>query len=246
MADLIEWANLTWERARDLLAEPRVAVLPLGAVEEHGPHMTLSVDTLAAEELARRVCRETGAVLLPALPFGQVWSLSRFPGSLSLRTETLVAVLGDLADDVRRQGFAALVLLSGHLGNLAAMKSVARAQREATGFPVLYLFYPGLEEAARGVLERPASHPSIVHADELETSIILAVAPQAVDMSRAVAEYPDFPEDFDVRARYWDEVCRTGVFGDATAATAQKGERILDVVERRIVGIIQGLEQEFK
>lgn len=244
MTDLIEWAKLTWEQARDVLSTPRVAVLPIGAIEQHGPHMTLEVDTLAAEALARRVCRATGAVLLPAVPFGQVWSLSRFPGSLSLRVETLEALLGDLADEVRRQGFGALVVLSGHLGNVSAMKAVARAQLDAAQFPVLHLFYPGLGEAARGVVERPQSHPGIVHADELETSLILALAPDAVDMKRAVAEYPDFPEDFDVRARYWDELCETGVFGDATAASAEKGRRILAGVEERIVGLIATLQAE--
>ena len=244
MSDLIEWASLTWQEAQDVLSEPRVAVLPIGAIEEHGPHMSLAVDTWAAEALARRVCQATGAVLLPALPFGQVWSLSRFPGSLSLRTETLVSILGDLADEVRRQGFGALVVISGHLGNVAAMKTAARAQYEAAGFPMLYLFYPGLVEAAKDVVERPTSHPGIVHADELETSLILALVPDAVDMTRAVAEYPDFPRDFDVRARYWDEVCESGVFGDATAASAEKGERMLRVVEERIVGLIQDLIRE--
>ncbi len=244
MAKLIEWARLTWEEARDLLSERRVAVLPIGAVEEHGPHMTLEVDTLAADALARRICEKTGAVLLPALPYGQVWSLSRFPGSLSLRTETLVAVLSDLADEVRRQGFGGLVIISGHLGNLTAMKTVARAQYESSRFPVLYLFYPGLDEASRDVLERPKSHPGIVHADELETSLILALAPHAVDMSRAVAEYPDFPIDFDVRARYWDDVCSSGVFGDATVASVEKGQRMLEVVEQRIVQLVTGCREK--
>lgn len=244
MADLIEWSKLNWLEARDLMSEPRIAVLPIGAIEEHGPHMNLGVDTRAAEELARRACRATGSVLLPALPFGQVWSLSRYPGSLSLRAETLVSVLSDIADEVRRQGFGALVVITGHLGNVAAMKTVARAQYEAAGFTVYYLFYPGLEEASDEILEAPVSHKGIVHADELETSLILSLAPEAVDMSRAVAEYPDFPEDFDVRARYWDEVCESGVFGDATVATAEKGERILRVVEERIADLIEDLKRQ--
>jgi creatinine amidohydrolase len=155
-----------------------------------------------------------------------------------------VAVLSDLADEVRRQGFGGLVIISGHLGNLTAMKTVARAQYESSRFPVLYLFYPGLDEASRDVLERPKSHPGIVHADELETSLILALAPHAVDMSRAVAEYPDFPIDFDVRARYWDDVCSSGVFGDATVASVEKGQRMLEVVEQRIVQLVTGLQRE--
>lgn len=244
MTGPIEWAALTWPEARDLLGEPRVAVLPLGAVEEHGPHMVLGTDSLAAEALARRVCARTGAVLLPTLPYGQVWSLSRFPGSLSLRTETLASLVGDIAAEVRRQGFGALVVLSGHLGNLAAMKSAARAAHEASAFPVLYLFYPGLSEAAEGVLEGPVSHAGIVHADELETSLVLALAPHAVDMSRAAAEYPEYPPDFDVRPRYWDEVSESGVFGDPTLATAEKGERMLAVIEERIVGLVDAVRQE--
>jgi creatinine amidohydrolase len=239
---VIEWATLTWLEAAEVLKSRPVALLPLGAVEEHGPHLPLGADTLAATALARRLAAATGAVLLPTLPYGQVWSLSRFPGSLSVSNGTLSALVHDVAAELARQGFRALVLLTAHLGNLTALKETARHLHEALShFPVLYLFYPGLQEAADGVRTSAVSHPGILHADEIETSLLLALAPEAVHMERAVAEYPVFPPDFDVRPVRWHEISTSGVFGDPTQASAEKGERLLAAVLAQATALVRRL-----
>lgn len=239
---LVEWGKLNWAEAKEAVASHSVALLPIGAVEQHGPHLPLDTDNVAAEALARRLADRADLVLLPPLPYGQVWSLRRFPGSLTVSTATLVQFLKELLFSLREKGFGAVVVLSCHLGNLTAMKQAAREVYDESGFLVSYLFYPGLKEAAAGVLESPQSHGSIVHADELETSILLALSPESVRMDRAVAEYPDYPEDFDVQPFYWDEVSETGVFGDATKASAEKGEAVLSHVIERSVEIIERLK----
>lgn len=244
MADVIEWGRLTWPEARDALASMPVALLPIGAIEQHGPHMILNTDILAAEAFGRMIAAKTGVILMPAMPYGQVWSLSHFPGSLTISNETLQRVLVELVTALGRQGFRAVVLLSGHLGNMAAMKEAAREVFAQGGPKTYFLFYPGLSEAASGVMEKPRSHSGIVHADEMETSLLLALAPEAVHMERAVAEYPDYPPDFDVTPVYWDGVSKSGVFGDATAASAEKGRRMLEPVLARTVALIQHLIHE--
>ena len=153
-------------------------------------------------------------------------------------------MLVDLGSALGRQGFRAVVLLSGHLGNMTAMKEAAREIFSHGGPKVYYLFYPGLSEAAADVMESRRSHPAIVHADELETSLLLALVPEAVHMERAVAEYPEYPPDFDVTPAYWDGVSPSGVFGDATAASAEKGRRILGGVLGRTAALIQHLIRE--
>lgn len=243
---VVEWGRLTWPEARAAVAAMPVALLPIGAVEQHGPHMTLSSDSLAAGALGRLIAERTGVVLLPTLPYGQVWSLSSFPGSLSISNHTLQRVLVDLVSALGRQRFKAVVLLSGHLGNMTAMKEAARDVFTAGGPKTYYLFYPGLSEAAAGVTESRRSHGTIVHADEMETSLLLALAPEAVHMERAVAEYPDYPPDFDVTPYLWDAVCSSGVFGDATAASAEKGRRLVDAVLKRTVPLIERLIAEVK
>jgi creatinine amidohydrolase len=228
-----DWAGLRWPEVESATAGRPVALLPFGAVEEHGPHLPLGTDIVVADALADRICAAAGLLRLPTMPYGQVWSLAHFPGSLTVRDELLVGLITDLADGLRRGGVTGLVLFTAHLGNVAALRAASRALADAGGLPAIALAYPGLDEIAGKVSESPRSHPSIMHADELETSVMLAVDPDSVDMNRAVAEYPDYPPDFGLAASRWDTLSTSGVFGDATAASAEKGEAIIGhVVDR--------------
>ncbi len=227
---MTRWNDLTWPEVRDAVAGTPWALLCLGAVEEHGPHLPLGTDTYAAEGFAPRLAAAADLIELPVLPFGQVWSLERFDGSLSVSDETLVALVVELADGLRRNGVRGLVLFSAHLGNVAAMRKATRRLAEDGGLPALAMAYPGLAEIAAEVRTTPTSHPAIVHADEIETSVLLALRPDVVRMDQAVREYPHYPEHFDHAAVRWDTVSASGVFGDATAATARTGERVVDHV----------------
>ncbi|HSZ38587.1 MAG TPA: creatininase family protein [Trebonia sp.] len=224
------WAGLRWPEVADATARRPVALLPFGAVEEHGPHLPLGTDIIAADGLADRICAAAGLLRLPTMPYGQVWSLAHFPGSLTVRDELLVGLITDLADGLRRGGVTGLVLFTAHLGNVTALRAASRALADSGGLPAITLAYPGLDQVAETVRESPRSHPSIMHADELETSVMLALDPDSVDMDRAVSEYPRYPADFGSAPARWDTLSDSGVFGDATAATAEKGERIVDHV----------------
>jgi creatinine amidohydrolase len=243
MKTLIEWSRLTWEQSADAVQRRPFAILPLGALEEHGPHMTIGSDCRAAEELAARLARDAECILLPPFAYGQVWSLKSFPGSLTIRHETLVALLVDICESLGAKGFKGVVGLTAHLGNMTAMKLAARSLYDTGAVPLLTLFYPGLEEAAARVCESKRAHPSIIHADEIETSLLLALAPECVDMDKAVREYPSFPQEFDARALPWDAVSKTGVFGDATKASAEKGRQMLDAVVRQALQIIEAFKK---
>lgn len=221
------WADLRWPQVREAAAAKPVALLPFGAIEEHGPHLPLGTDIVAADGLADRICAAAGLIRLPTMPYGQVWSLAHFPGSLSVRDELLVGLITDVAEGLRRGGIRGLVLFTAHLGNVAALRTASRALADGGGLPAIALAYPGLEQVGEEVRDTPRSHPSIMHADELETSVMLALDPGSVDMERAVAEYPQYPPDFQMAPSRWDTLSDSGVFGDATAATAGKGERIV-------------------
>jgi creatinine amidohydrolase len=233
-----EWAKLHWPDVRQAVEDYRIALLPVGAIEEHGPHMNLGSDWYAIQNLTTRIAEEAQLLLLPALPYGQVWSLSRFPGSLSISDQTLVTTIVEIAAGLKRVGVKGLILMSGHLGNVSALKTASRQLLDAD-MPSLYLFYPGIEEISKKINEAPRSNPRIIHADETETSLLLALAPECVDMSRALAEYPNYPVDFDYTSIYWDELCSSGVFGDATVATPEKGKLLVDFVVKETLQIIQ-------
>lgn len=235
---MTRWMDLTWPEVQGAVARQPWALLPLGAVEEHGPHLPLGTDVMAAEALSERLAEAADLIELPVLPYGQVWSLEHFDGSLSVSDATLVSIITELAHGLRRVGVRGLVLFSAHLGNAAAMKAATRALEEGGGLPAVALTYPGLAAVAAEVAESPRSHPSIMHADELETSIMLALRGDVVRMDRAVSEYPEYPDHFDVAPIRWDTISRSGVFGDATAATAKKGEAIVDHVLATAVDLI--------
>lgn len=234
----VRWQDLSWPELADAVRERPVALLSFGAVEEHGPHLPLGTDVLAAAGLASRIAEAAELIELPVMPYGQVWSLEHFPGSLSVADETLVALVISVASGLERVGVRGLVLLSAHLGNAAALKKAVRLLEERAGLPAIALTYPGLAQVAATVRESPESHPSIMHADELETSILLELAPEAVRMDRAVAEYPRYPGHFDVAAVRWHEVSVSGVFGDPTSATAAKGRTIVEHVVATAAGLI--------
>lgn len=241
---MTRWLDLSWPEVTDAVSRQPFALLPFGAVEEHGPHLPLGTDVFAANGLAERIAERADLLELPVMPYGQVWSLEHFDGSLSVSDATLVQLVVELAGGLRRVGVQGLVLLSAHLGNAAALKKATRALEESGGLPAIALTYPGLSAVAAEVRERPESHPSIMHADELETSIMLALDPDRVRMDQAVAEYPDYPAHFDVAAVRWDTVSRTGVFGDATAATRDKGEQIVDRVVDAATRLIDSWKKE--
>lgn len=241
---MTRWSELSWPEVSEAVARRPFALLPFGAIEEHGPHLPLGTDTYAAAGLAQRIAERAELIELPVMPYGQVWSLEHFDGSLSVSNETLVNLIIEIASGLRRVGVKGLVLMSAHLGNSVALKAAVRALEETGGIPGIMLSYPGLAAIAERVRESDESHPSIMHADELETSIMLALEPDRVRMDHAVAEYPSYPSHFDVAAVRWDQVSRTGVFGDPTCATPEKGEQILDHVVETATQLISSWKKE--
>ncbi|MGI5838289.1 MAG: creatininase family protein [bacterium] len=239
MGDVTEWVKLTWPEAKEVVERMPVCVLPVGAIEAHGPHLPLETDNLLATEICRRVCRETGVVLLPTLPYGQVWSLYDFPGTLSVSIYTLIAVIKDIIASLRDRGFKIIFVQCGHLGNLPAIKQAIReCYSELPGAKYVLLHHGGLKNA-ENVLTAKRSHHTYIHACEIETSQMLECAPGAVRMERAVCDYPDYPLDFDVTPTPWSAVTTTGVLGDATAATAAKGKALVDAMVSSMVALVR-------
>lgn len=215
------------------LAKRPVLVLPIGAVESHGAHLPAGTDNILAgrmaEELALTVGGATPLLRLPVLPFGQVWSLADAPGSFGISNETVTRVIVEVARSAKAKGLSVMVVVNGHLGNANAIRDAQRIMRDE-GFTIANFFYPGASAVIDSVREKPEAHPAYMHADEIETSYMLHLAPEAVDMEKAIANYPVFPEDFGSVAYRWTEFSHSPVLGDATAATAGKGAKILGAV----------------
>jgi len=222
--------DLAWDEAGAAIREGRVVLLPVGAAaKEHGLHLPLATDRRTARELARRVALELPVLVAPVVDFGYYPAFVDYPGSQHLRAETFVALMRDLLEGFIRQGASRLAILNTGVSTEAPIRLAMREVEERTGVRVVCADLRTLGGAARGVLERPDGG----HADEAETSVMLALAPETVRLERATAEAPDREGGaFHGPAKL---ATASGATGDPTRATAAKGEALLAAMTRDLV-----------
>ncbi|KKI90876.1 creatinine amidohydrolase [Bacillus sp. SA1-12] len=230
---------------KEKINKSKIAILPIGAVEAHGPHLPLGTDNFLAERVSEKVAEKTGAYVLPTMPYGQVWSLKNFPGSINISNETLISLLVDMGKSLYEQGFRVFAMINGHLGNAVALKEAARKLfQQFPDFKILYLFYPGTKKITEEVRETISSHATYFHACEIETSYMLYLAEEYVDMSKAITDIPSIPLSADATPTPWEEFTSSAVLGDAKLATKEKGKRIIDVAIENMVNLIESAKNE--
>ncbi|TFJ91260.1 creatininase family protein [Lentibacillus salicampi] len=217
----------------------KIAILPVGAVEAHGPHLPLGTDNLLAERLAEKLAKRVNGLVLPTLPYGQVWSLRNFPGSINITNDSIISFLVDIGESLYHQGFTTFAMVNGHLGNGTALKEAARVLYETCpDMRVFYFFYPGMNKAASEVRETKTAHNTYFHACEIETSYMLYLVPEYTDMEKAITDIPDIPAHADVTPTSWEEFTDSAVLGDAKLATEEKGKYIVDIALDNMVKLI--------
>jgi creatinine amidohydrolase len=218
-----------------------VAVLPFGATEPHNLHMPYGTDNYQVEAIGRRACEkayQAGArvLLLPTIPYGVNTNHLQIPGGLacSVTPTTLLRLLTDLVDSLERQGMRKLVLLNGHGGN--ELKPLTRELHHRTKvFLCVCDWYRMAADLYQGIFERPGEH-----ADEVETSLGLALFPELV--------HPELADDGAARpsrieaiykgwvsiTRPWHLISANTGLGDPRAASADKGHRLMDALVERL------------
>ncbi len=179
-----ELADLTWEDVRDLDRARTVAVLPVGAIEAHGPHLPLGTDALIATEMARAGAARLAAhgltaVLLPALPFTPAPFGARFAGTISVSAATVTALLMDLARELTRHRFAALAVANAHLdpAHLAGLNAARARAHEEHLLPVVA---PDVSRKPWALRLTEEFQSGACHAGRYEGSIVLATRPELV------------------------------------------------------------------
>lgn len=214
-----------------------VAILPLGAVEAHGPHLPILTDSIIAEAIAAEVGRRVKAFVLPTLHYGSLWSLRNFPGSVGLSTQTLANIIYEIGISLKRHGYSLFVVINAHVGNVDAVKEGLRRLMEE-GLNVMMINPAVILAAAENVIESPRWHRAYYHAEEIETSLLLYLKPELVKMSKVVKEYPPVPFDFEYTFVPWEKITKSGVLGDPTKATPQKGNVIFEKVVSEVTNLI--------
>lgn len=200
-------------------AAPEVAVLGIGAVEQHSLHLPLGTDWLNVDDLARRIASELGAFLVPALPFSMSQCHGPLAGTVWLKPETLAAVLRDIVLSLRAQGLHRVLVVNGHGGNFVLEAEIRRLNLSYPDLIVLMppLGLPGLRE------ERIWEAEPGVHAEESETSHQLFINPGHVRAERVDYQPPVGREFLDYA--YIGFISEYGVWGYPSYGTADKGER---------------------
>lgn len=228
MSNVKEILKMNRDEVTASLKDFPVAILPLGATEQHGHHLPLGTDIYLSEGISRKVSERTGALLLPTLPFGYSWVWRDIPGTVSLQQHHVEAIIKDVAKSVAQYGGKMLVLINGHDANNASMKYAARELMDELDMPVIYLFYPNMEKVMGEYCDSDTWH-GMIHACEFETSLMLALNPELVDMSKAVREYPEKPDLYGKSTISLGDLSNSGVYGNPELATKEKGEKMLDV-----------------
>jgi creatinine amidohydrolase/Fe(II)-dependent formamide hydrolase-like protein len=239
----------TWPAARRRFQEVDLAMLPVGAVEQHGPHLPLDTDAFDAAYLARKVaeeCSEPRPLVLPLMPYGVSYHHDDFSGTLSVSPDTLARMVYEVGICAARHGVTKLVIVNGHGGNGPALHFAAQLiNRDAHIFTCVET-----GETSDFDIASMIQTPNDVHAGEIETSTALATRPELVEMSEATPLVPSFSSrylDFTSRRSvgwyaYTDKISPSGVLGDPTRASVEKGHRIWEVMIRRLVEFVEDLK----
>ncbi|HZS85613.1 MAG TPA: creatininase family protein [Stellaceae bacterium] len=244
----IEWSRLKAADISALAARGAAVIVPVGSVEQHGPHLPTQVDMLIVTEIARRAARSIAAAT-PVVVTPTVWSglaehHMSLGGTLSLDFATFFALLRCICRSITRQGFGKILLLNGHGGNIAALTvAVNELAIELKAAIAAASYWPLAGDAFARILER---QETVRHACEAETSMLLALAPELVDMRRAAeAVGPTAPELAEVagtdavhRWRSFKSRTHHGAIGDPRVATAEKGERLLAAAAEAVAKLV--------
>lgn len=220
-------------------------ILPIGSIEQHGTHLPVATDTIIAEEVARRLSKFVDALVLPPVFYGISYEHKPL-FNVSIRNETLVALISDICVSLVENGFNKIILLNAHHGNEAVLSSIAQA---------IY------DKVPKGILIYSLSYWMVLddemgHADINETSLMLAIRPELVNMKSAktgslklhkiksdkklvLSRLTVIPSSF-------PKLTSNGVWGDPRKANSRKGKVILDQVSRKLVNTIKDVEKAYE
>jgi creatinine amidohydrolase len=235
----VDWTRLTAPDIRALAARGgALAVLPVGSLEQHGPHLPVITDTITAWEVSIRAARlaadEMPVLVLPGMWTGMSEHHLPFGGTISLNFAEFRGVIAGVVRSLRAIGFARLLIINGHGGNVDPLAVAARELAVEYGLPVAVTTpWSGAAKEVAALLE---TADRVQHACEGETSVMLAMTPETVRADRFEEATRQSPPPIEGRAnysRFWsfsERAPSTGVRGDPRPATAAKGEQLLDAM----------------
>ena len=249
--------EMTNPEVEAFLKKHHTVIVPTGATEQHGPHGPLLTDVLIPQEVARRVAPKIGAVVAPPINYALSYPHVGFTGLVHIKIPTFMSLVEDLCLSFATSGFKRIIFLNGHYDNTYAIayacaNAAYKMGKDVKAFPINYWDGFTAQDAADFFGQKKG-----LHANEAETSAVLAINPALVDMDHANAEFPPFPEytvtntgpvhtAFFFTAPgsvYW--ATKSGTWGDATQSTPEIGERYLEAGVRSTLLVLENIERTF-
>jgi creatinine amidohydrolase len=233
--------QVTWPEAERLLSPESVVVIPLGAASlEHGPHLPLRTDLTLATFLARRIAKDSAVVIAPAITYHYSTGFAEYPGTVSLSSATAQNLTTDIVRSLAKYGPRRFYVLSTTASADRPLNLAARAPASAGVLLRYTQIEAALENVSRGVRRQAAGS----HADEIETSMMLAIDPDSVDMSRAVRDVGAITHPLQLTRQPAGQgtFSASGTWGDPTLATKQKGQIVLDALTATIQSDLRDLQ----
>lgn len=230
-------ADLTWVEAEKVLKPETVVVIPIGAEsKEHGPHLKLKTDYLEAEFFKRQILERADVVVAPTLNYSYYPAFVEYPGSTTLRLETARDMLVDICRVLARYGPRRFYALNTGVSTLRALAPAA----EMLAADGIVLRYTNILEVGAEAGKRVKKEAGGTHADEIETSLMLYIDPASVDMRKALKDYHPSENGGLTRDPHKPGVySASGIYGDATLATREKGEL---VARATVEGMLREIE----
>jgi len=244
-------AHLTWKEAEQAFSGKPIVLVPMGAVEPHGPQLPLGADYLVAEHMALRAAEETGSLVTPTIPFGYCDTVRNTPGTISLELRTLEAIIHDTVANLAIHGVERIVFVNNHRSNAVALNDVARKLRTQLNVEMATFFPWGTIIAGSADLYEDFG-AVFGHGGEPETSVMLHLHPEDVRMDLAVKDqYSDVwgipakgpsgisfkgaPIDIYLNA---EDVTESGTRGDPFAGTAERGQKMVGAATGLLIDFV--------
>jgi creatinine amidohydrolase len=250
LTDSLELAGLTWPEAQAVLVPDTVVLVPVGAIEAHGPHLPLDTDVIIAREASRRsalLLRSRGrpTILAPPVTYGVSYVGSCFPGTVPVPVAAVTSLLGSVLSELARWGPRRLAIVNAHLepAHVAALQADVDLARTATGAAIAF---PDKRQERWAATLSEDFRRGARHAGSYETSLVLAASPHSVRLDR-LRELPpvwvDLPARLRAGARTFAEAGGTeGYFGDPASASAAEGERLFAALAEMIATAVAELD----
>jgi len=244
----IYFLDQSWPELKEAVKNNTLIILPVGQVEEHGMHLPVKTDAFIAEEVAKRVAEKIKSEI-PVLVMPTIWSgysmkpVAKWPGTIRLKPETFISMVFDICASIIEMGFKKIILISSHGNHTGMLRVVVRKIADEYGVYIA-LTFPVLMAKEEFKRISKAGKEGSCHAGEYETSLMLYLAEELVDMDKASSQdrlifssrfYPD--------RVFWStwgvQKSKTGVYGDPTVATKETGKRIMEATVENYIKFIK-------